>query len=123
MHALRPDYKLDNTHTVSVDQWDWELAITEEQRNLEFLKDVVRKIYTVFKCAQQYICQEYPILASDEKQLWSSLPDKITFIHSEDLLHEYPKLDQKSREKEALKKCGAAFIVRNFEENSYFKNR
>ena len=110
MHALRPDYKLDATHTVSVDQWDWEVVISDQQRQLDYLKEVVRKIYQVIKKAQQFITKEYPVLSGSDT-LWNSLPDQITFVHSEDLLAEFPNLDQKAREKEVVKKYGAVFVV------------
>jgi aspartate--ammonia ligase len=38
MKAVRKDYFLDHDHSAYVDQWDWERAITAEDRHLDFLK-------------------------------------------------------------------------------------
>ena len=113
MHALRPDYKLDETHTVSVDQWDWEIIITKEQHNLNFLKEIINKLFSILKNAQEYIYKEYPILyeSNAKDSIWFSLPDHIRFVHSEDLLADYPDLSPKERETAAVKKYGAIFLV------------
>lgn len=104
MNAIRKDEILDNIHSCFVDQWDWELIIKKEDRNIKFLKEVVERIYRCLKRAETYIVSLYPIL---EKQL----SDEITFIKSEDLLKMYPSLSSKDREKEACKKYGSIFII------------
>ena len=38
MTAIRRDDKLDNTHSIYVDQWDWEKRISEKDRTLDYLK-------------------------------------------------------------------------------------
>ncbi len=85
MNAIRADEELDNTHSIYVDQWDWELAIKPEQRNLHFLKKIVEKIYGAIKRTEYYIHELYPKIIPE-------LPDHITFIHSEELLKKYPGL-------------------------------
>ena len=60
MNAIRPHEELDNVHSVYVYQWDWELIIKEDDRNIDFLKHIVKKIYEVFKRAEEYINQVYP---------------------------------------------------------------
>jgi len=104
MNAVRPDEELDNIHSLYVDQWDWELVIHKEDRNLDFLKFVVKKIYESIK-RTEFVIQEY------YTHILPVLPDSITFIHSEDLLAEYPDKTPKQREKIVAKKYGAIFII------------
>ena len=87
MRAIRKDYFLDHDHSVYVDQWDWELAITEAQRDLPFLTDVVNKIWRVIKGAEEYVQELFPQL---HKSPYPPLPDELTFIHAEDILKMYP---------------------------------
>lgn len=104
MNAIRACEELDNLHSLYVDQWDWEQTITEEDRNIEFLKNTVEKIYNAVKETELMIYRQYP-------HITPQLPENITFIHSEELLQLYPNLDSKSREAEAAKKYGAIFII------------
>ncbi|MBN2213067.1 MAG: aspartate--ammonia ligase [Bacteroidales bacterium] len=104
MNAVRPDEELDNTHSLYVDQWDWELVISRKERTLEFLKYIVRKIYEALKRTEFVIYENIP-------ELEPVLPDEITFIHSEELQLLYPKLDPRDRETEAAKKYGAFFVI------------
>jgi len=107
MRAVRKDYFLDHDHSAYVDQWDWELAITEEQRNLQYLTEVVEKIWTVLKGAETHVQKLFPNLKTDR---YPNLPDKLTFIHAEDILDEYPNLPRQQRETEILKKYPGIFI-------------
>ncbi|MFX1532657.1 MAG: aspartate--ammonia ligase [Promethearchaeota archaeon] len=104
MDAIRAQEELDNLHSVYVDQWDWERIISKDERSLKFLKEIVREIYKVIKASEQLIYQEYP-------QIPPILPDKITFIHSEDLYEMYPDLTPKEREDLVCKKYGAVFLI------------
>lgn len=104
MNAIRPDEELDNLHSLYVDQWDWERNITAENRNLDFLKFIVRKIYEVLKRTEFIVSEEYP-------QISQCLPDEITFIHSEDLLKMYPDKTPKERETIVCKKYKAVFVI------------
>ncbi len=104
MNAVRADEELDNIHSMYVDQWDWERTVSKEQRNLEFLKSMVTEIYAALKATEQKVYEQYP-------HITPVLPDEITFIHSEDLLKEYPTLSSKEREYEAAKKYGAVFLI------------
>jgi aspartate--ammonia ligase len=108
MRAVRKDYFLDHDHSAYVDQWDWELAITEQQRNLDLLRDVVRKIWKVLKGAELHIQEMFPQLKTDK---YPDLPDELTFIHAEDILDMYPDLPRKHRETEIVKKYPAIFII------------
>lgn len=104
MNAVRPDEILDSTHSLYVDQWDWERVITPEERNVEFLKKIVRKLYSILKRAEHFIYDRYPALRPE-------LPEEITFVHAEELRARYSKLTPKQREHKLLRECGAAFIT------------
>jgi aspartate--ammonia ligase len=108
MRAVRKDYFLDHDHSAYVDQWDWELAITEKQRNLDLLRDVVRKIWKVLKGAELHVQEMFPQLKTDK---YPDLPDELTFIHAEEILDMYPDLPRKQRETEIVKKYPAIFII------------
>ena len=104
MNALRPEEDLDNIHSIYVDQWDWEKVISSEQRNLSFLKSMVRRIYEAIKVTENKLYVEFP-------QIEPMLPEDIFFIHSEELLQMYPDLSPKQRENEITRKHKAVFII------------
>jgi aspartate--ammonia ligase, AsnA-type len=104
MNAIRADEDLDNIHSLYVDQWDWERTITEEDRNVEFLKDIVVKIYEALKHIEALVYHQF-------NHITPCLPEEITFIHTEELLALYPHLTPKEREFEAAKKYGAIFVI------------
>ncbi len=104
MNAIRPDETLDNLHSIYVDQWDWERVMQPEERNLEFLKQVVTKIYDVTRRTERYVSHLYPEIAPN-------LPEEIVFIHSEDLEKAYPDLPPKAREKRICQEQGAVFVI------------
>lgn len=107
MRAVRKDYFLDHDHSAYVDQWDWELVITETQRNLAFLTDIVKKLWKVIKGAETHLQNLFPQLRSKK---YPSLPDNLTFIHAEDLLDKYPDMPRKQRETAILQEHSAIFI-------------
>ena len=104
MNALRPEEELDNIHSIYVDQWDWEKVITEEERNLAFLKKTVKRIYEALKVTENKLFVEFP-------QIEPMLPEDLFFIHSEELLHMYPDLSPKERENAVTKEHKAVFII------------
>ncbi len=104
MNAIRPDEELTNIHSLYVDQWDWERVISEEDRNLEFLKKIVRKIYSVIVNTEFYISENF---VGIEPQL----PEEITFLHSGEVAAMYPGLTPFQRENEIAKKYGAVFLI------------
>ena len=108
MRAVRKDYFLDHDHSCYVDQWDWERAVTAEQRNLDFLKEIVRKIWKVLKGAETQVLTLFPQL-NDAR--YPRLPDDLTFLHAEEVLDMYPDLPRKQRETAVLQKYPAIFIV------------
>lgn len=107
MRAVRKDYFLDHDHSAYVDQWDWEKAIRAEQRNLHYLTETVESIWRVIKGAETFIQGVFPQLKTDK---YSNLPDKLTFIHAEELLARYPDLPRKARETAILQEFPAVFI-------------
>ncbi|WP_397601300.1 aspartate--ammonia ligase [Silvanigrella sp.] len=104
MRAIRPCDKIDATHSAYVDQWDWEITIHKDQRELSFLKETVEKIYKSIKETEMELSEKF----SDFKPI---LPEKIKFIHSEELLELYPQLSPYDREREICKKHGAVFLI------------
>lgn len=108
MRAVRKDYFLDHDHSAYVDQWDWERAIAPQQRNLEFLKEIVGKIWKVLVEAERYGQELFPELKSKKVP---NLPEKLTFLHAEELLKMYPTLLRKQRETAILQECPALFIA------------
>lgn len=104
MNAIRSDEELGNLHSLYVDQWDWEMCISDSNRNVEYLKEIVRKIYGCLKRTEFFVYDRY-------EQIEPVLPESITFVYSDDLQREYPKLSPKERETEVCKKYGAVFII------------
>jgi aspartate--ammonia ligase len=107
MRAVRKDYFLDHDHSAYVDQWDWELAITREQRSLEFLTQVVQKLWKVLKDAEGYALELFPAL----RGRYPGLPDELVFLHAEDILAAHPDLPRKQRETAILQECGGAVFI------------
>jgi len=108
MRAVRKDYFLDHDHSAYVDQWDWELAINAGQRNLDLLREVVRKIWKVLKGAETHVQELYPQLKSDK---YPDMPDELTFIHAEEILERYPDMPRKQRETAIVQEYPAIFII------------
>jgi len=104
MNAIRRDEDTDNIHSIYVDQWDWEVTINKEDRNLDTLKSFVKKIYTSLRHTERYIADEYSFAAK-------FMPEKITFVTSQELEDRFPDLTAKQREYEIAKECGAVFIM------------
>jgi len=108
MRAVRKDYFLDHDHSAYVDQWDWEKVMTADQRNLDYLKETVRKIWKVLTGAETYIQGLFPKLKSNK---YPNLPEELTFLHAEEILDMYPNLPRKARETAVLQKYPAIFIL------------
>jgi len=107
MKAIRKDYFLDHDHSSYVDQWDWEKAISADQRNLDYLTDSVRRIWKVLVGAEEYAQDMFPQLKNPK---YPGLPRELTFIHAEDILEMYPDLPRKQRETRLIQECPAVFI-------------
>ena len=104
MNAIRPDEELDNLHSLYVDQWDWERHIETSDRNLDFLKDIVKRIYSVLLKTEYVVYEAYP-------QLKPVLPKEIKFISTTELLELYPNFTPKEREDAICEKYGAVFVM------------
>jgi aspartate--ammonia ligase len=107
MRAVRKDYFLDHDHSCYVDQWDWEKVITGADRNLEYLTKTVEKIWNVLVGAERHVQELFPALRQSQ---FPNLPEKLTFIHAEDILERYPDLPRKQRETKILQDYPAVFI-------------
>jgi len=108
MKAVRKDYFLDHDHSSYVDQWDWEKVITADQRNLDYLKDTVRKIWKVIYGAGEYAKELFPELAASK---YPNIPEELKFLHAEEILEMYPDLPRKQRETRVIQKYPAIFII------------
>lgn len=104
MNALRPDEELDNLHSIYVDQWDWEKVIRKEDRNLDFLRKTVRRIYEAIKVTENKLYVEFP-------QIEPQLPEEIFFISAEQLLQMYPGKTAREREDAIVREKKAVFIM------------
>ena len=105
MDAIRRDEDLDNTHSIYVDQWDWERIIRKEDRNEEYLKDIVRKIFKAFKETEEHINKLYPFLGK-------VLPEEIFFMTTQELENMFPDLTPKEREDAITKEKKAVFLMK-----------
>jgi aspartate--ammonia ligase len=108
MRAVRKDYFLDHDHSAYVDQWDWERVITADQRNLKFLKGIVRKIWKVVQGADIFIQKEFPKLKDPR---YPNLPEELHFVHAEEMLDRYPDLPRKQRETRYVQEVAPAVFI------------
>ena len=108
MKAVRKDYFLDHDHSSYVDQWDWERVMSQDQRNLDYLKDTVRRIWKVIYGAGKHVQELFPQLKNDK---YPDFPEELTFLHAEEILDMYPDLPRKQRETAILQKYPAVFII------------
>jgi aspartate--ammonia ligase len=108
MRAVRKDYFLDHDHSAYVDQWDWERVITEDMRNLDFLKDIVEKIWGVIYEAGRMVMKDFPGLNTDKHP---EIPKKLEFFHAEEILERYPDLTRKQRETKMVQEVSPAIFI------------
>ena len=104
MNAIRPDEVMDDIHSIYVDQWDWERVMGSGERNLAFLCEMVERIYQVIYRTERHVCERFPVIAP-------MLPERIEFVHSEELARRYPDLSPREREDVITCKHGAVFII------------
>lgn len=105
MNAIRRDEETDNMHSIFVDQWDWEKIISKEERTVDTLKKTVNLIYSALRHTEYYITKEYNFIGN-------LLPEKITFITTDELEEKYPDKSRKEREHLAAKEYGAIFLMK-----------
>ena len=108
MRAVRKDYFLDHDHSSYVDQWDWERVITAKDRNLDFLKKIVRAIWGVLTGAEEHVMRLFPALAD---RRYPRLPKELVFLHAEEILERYPDLPRKTRETRILQDFAPAIFI------------
>ena len=108
MRAVRKDYFLDHDHSSYVDQWDWERVITPADRNLNYLKDTVRKIWKVITGAEKLVQDMFPKLKDPR---YPSLPSELKFLHAEEILDMYPDLPRKQRETKVISEHYPAIFI------------
>lgn len=104
MKAIRKEEEVDATHSLYVEQWDWEQVIDEKDRNLSYLKKTVQKIYKTLKSTSEYITKERP-------ELDLGLPEKVFFITSQKLETLYPEFSPAEREDLITKEKRAVFVI------------
>lgn len=104
MNAIRRDEEMDNLHSVYVDQWDWERIITKEDRNLDFLKDIVTKIVDAIYNTHELVAKVYP-------NVKCRLTREVAFVTTQELEDMYPDMTAKERENAFLKENKTAFIM------------
>lgn len=104
MDAIRPDEVLDATHSIYVDQWDWEKVINKEDRNFDYLEKTVKSIFKVFKETEKYLDSLYP------GKWMQKLPEEIKFISTQELEDMYPDVEPEERENLAVEKYKAIFV-------------
>ncbi len=107
MKAVRKDYFLDHDHSAYVDQWDWERVVVSEERNLAFLTDVVKRIWSVLVGAEKHVQEMFPQLNTPK---YPNLPEELTFLHAEEILDMFPDLPRKERETRIVQQYPAIFI-------------
>ena len=104
MSAIRRDEDTDNIHSIYVDQWDWEKIILKEDRNVEYLKETVRKVYKALKKTEKYMSIQYDYIEE-------ILPKDIYFITTQELANRYPDKTPKEREDLIAQEKGAVFLM------------
>lgn len=108
MRAVRKDYFLDHDHSAYVDQWDWERVITKDMRTLDFLRNIVEKIWTVIYEAGRMIVKDFPELNTDK---YPGIPKKLEFFHAEEILERFPDLTRKQRETKMVQEVAPAIFI------------
>ena len=104
MSAIRRDEDTDNIHSIYVDQWDWEKILLKEDRNVDYLKDTVRKVYKALKKTEKYMAIQYDYIEE-------ILPKDIFFITTQELADLYPDKSPKEREDLIAQEKGAVFLM------------
>lgn len=105
MNAIRRDEELDNIHSVYVDQWDWEKIISSQDRNIEYLKDTVKKIVEAICNTHGQLLNEFPVLNT-------KISKDVAFITTQELEDMYPDKSAKERENAFVKEHKTAFIMK-----------
>ena len=105
MSAIRRDDSCDNTHSIYVDQWDWERVINASNRTEDFLKGIVRLIINALADTKEKVNLVYP-------QLTYTMERDVFFITSQELLDMYPDMTDKERENAIVKEKKTVFLMK-----------
>lgn len=104
MNAIRRDEDTDNFHSLFVDQWDWEYIIGKDERNMETLQRMVKRIYHALQETEDFMTVQY-------RYIQKTLPMDITFVTTQELEDKYPDKTPQEREYMAAKEHGAIFLM------------
>ena len=104
MNAIRRDESLDNVHSIYVDQWDWEKIITEDTRNIDYLKLIVTSIVNAICNTNDRLLVRFP-------QLTTKLCREVSFVTTQELEDMYPDMTGSERESAYVKEHKTAFIM------------
>ena len=104
MNAIRRDEVADNTHSIFVDQWDWERIITKDERNLNILKETVKTVYKCLRKTEKFMAIQYDYIEE-------ILPHDIFFVTTQELAEIFPDYSPKEREFYIAKAKGAVCIM------------
>ena len=104
MNAIRRDEVADNTHSIFVDQWDWERIITKDERNLNILKETVKTVYKCLRKTEKFMAIQYDYIEE-------ILPHDIFFVTTQELADMFPDNTPKEREYYIAKAKGAVCIM------------
>lgn len=104
MNAIRRDDSMDNTHSIFVDQWDWEKVITADQRTVDYLQKTVSRIVKAIADTNKLLRQKYPLLTAE-------IAEEVFFITAQQLEDLYPDLTPKEREDAITREHKTVFLM------------
>ena len=103
MTAIRRDDKVDETHSIYVDQWDWEKVIVRKDRTIDYLKKTVQKIVKAIADTSEFL--------KSKGFEGVKISEDVFFITSQELLDMYPGTTDKEREYLITKEHKTVFII------------
>ena len=104
MNAIRRDDDIDNTHSIYVDQWDWERVITLEERSIDTLVKIAGQLFDMLKETENIVADKFPGIKRH-------LPSKLTVLSTRELFDLYPNMNANQREDAICRKHGAVFLT------------
>ena len=104
MKAIRKDEKVDDIHSLFIEQWDWEKVIGKEDRTIDYLKETVKSIYKSLRQTAIFVEKKCKLKMVD-------LPKSLFFITSQELEDMYPSKTPKEREEIIVKEKKFLFII------------
>ena len=104
MNAIRRDEEVDNTHSVYVDQWDWEKVISREDRTVSYLQQTVRAIVGA-------VCETNEALQIAFPSLHTKLDREVFFVTTQELEDRWPDKTPKEREDAICQEHHTVFLM------------